>query len=42
MLIDAEWIAVLSPIFIISLLMFVSGVPLVEARCGDFYLSLLN
>jgi hypothetical protein len=42
MLIDAEWVAVLSPIFIISLLMFVSGVPLVEARCDDSYLFFLH
>jgi hypothetical protein len=34
MLANAEWVAVLSPLFIISLLMFVSGVPLVEARCA--------
>jgi steroid 5-alpha reductase family enzyme len=36
LLVDAEWVAVLSPVFITLLLMFVSGVPLAEAKCVAF------
>lgn len=29
---DAEWVSVLSPLFIVLLLLFVSGVPLIEQK----------
>ncbi len=37
LLVDAEWVAVVSPVFITWLLMFVSGVPLSEKRYDEKY-----
>jgi steroid 5-alpha reductase family enzyme len=42
LLVDAEWVAVLSPVFITLLLMFVSGVPLAEAKYDSKYGSNLD